>query len=371
MAIKYHPDKNKDPGAEEMFKKIVHAHDILSNAEKRQIYDQFGEEGLRAGMDDDMDPMASFFRRAHQREKVAQFRYEISLEDYFTKHTVKISIPRSIRCEDCGATGFGDRHRHPCPGCKGTGLMVQTIRQGFMVQQIQRPCTACKGMKIDTSNSSIRCPKCEYGTVNIKEEVEVEVPADILTQAVTVVPNKGPWFENKYIDLAVVFKLKLGKNYGITSDRKLVCTVHINLTEMLCGFRKEIKHPSGMDFILAAKEGHVVNPHDLYMLNALGLRGDIMYVSFIIHYTESIKMPKKKMLNFQSLEEALGPRRSPDSKMQSDRIYYLDKIKKINNNPRARDEEQEQEQGENLDSDDEELRPGMEQEFSGPGCQTQ
>lgn len=50
MALKYHPDKNKAPGAEEKFKEVAEAYDVLSDAKKKEIYDKYGEEGLKGGM---------------------------------------------------------------------------------------------------------------------------------------------------------------------------------------------------------------------------------------------------------------------------------------------------------------------------------
>nr|URM62329.1 Chaperone DnaJ [Mimivirus sp.] len=65
--MKYHPDRNKSPDAEEKFKKISHAHGILSDPEKKQIYDRFGEDGINSGMaDGGMDPMADFFTNLHR-----------------------------------------------------------------------------------------------------------------------------------------------------------------------------------------------------------------------------------------------------------------------------------------------------------------
>lgn len=49
MALKYHPDKNKEPGAETKFKEVAEAYDVLSDAKKKEIYDKYGEEGLKAG----------------------------------------------------------------------------------------------------------------------------------------------------------------------------------------------------------------------------------------------------------------------------------------------------------------------------------
>src|SRR5271154_6886135 len=84
LAMKYHPDKNNEPGAEAMFKKISDANEILSDPEKRNIYDEYGLEGLermsvRGG---GVDPMEELIRRMHgggRKGPVAQMQHEITL----------------------------------------------------------------------------------------------------------------------------------------------------------------------------------------------------------------------------------------------------------------------------------------------------
>lgn len=56
MALKYHPDKNKSPGAEEKFKEVAEAYDVLSDAKKKEVYDKYGEEGLKGGLGDSGGP---------------------------------------------------------------------------------------------------------------------------------------------------------------------------------------------------------------------------------------------------------------------------------------------------------------------------
>jgi len=359
MARKYHPDVNHTPGAEEKFKQINHANEILSKPEKREIYDRFGEEGIKAGLadnndDDDMDPMAEILRNMHrqQRKPVAQMRHDISLEEYFTKKTITVPIPRDIQCDDCNATGFSDKQSHMCKQCNGSGKIVRIIQQGPMIQQIQQMCHICMGKKIDPKCTVPKCTKCNgQGSVNLTENVEVEIPSDIARNPTTILPQKGPWMENNYIDLAVVFILKLPKGFGITSDKKLIYTMHINLPETLCGLRRIIDHPSGKKFLIISEKGYVINPDNIYLLEKMGFDRDFMYLTFIVHYPENITLPRKTLLNYGSLETALGDRKVPntttDSGIDPENIYILGTLTKINNNPRSKEKETE-----NSDSDD-------------------
>lgn len=348
LAFKYHPDRNKDAGAEEMFKKITHANEILSDADKRKIYDQFGEEGIQAGMDDDMGggfpfpggfPFSNMFNQ-DQRKQAKQMHYTITLEQYFTAKFVSIKIDRDIKCEPCNATGYSDKQPHLCKKCNGTGMTVVQVRNGPMVQQFQQPCQHCKGNKRDP-NAPNKCKKCNStGTSHIQEEINVAIPKDILRNAMTIVPEKGPYLNNRYIDLAVVFKLKLSKYFGFTGDQKLIYIMHINYTETVCGFKRVIDHPSGKKILVVSEKGYVINPDYIYSLPFLGLSNDMMYLSFVIHYPNNITLPKNKSLTFASLEEVFGQRKVVDSvntDFEPENIYTLSTLPKINNNKRSND----------------------------------
>jgi DnaJ-class molecular chaperone len=104
LATKYHPDRNKDPDAEEKFKEISHAYEILSDPEKRARYDQFGEEN---GMNNTMNPFDFFM--GQQRKQTTHHIHKLSLKDYFTKSSVQIKIPRKKDCNACDSTGFADK----------------------------------------------------------------------------------------------------------------------------------------------------------------------------------------------------------------------------------------------------------------------
>ena len=129
MAKKYHPDKNKSPGAEETFKKINEAKEVLLNPNKRQIYDAMGKEGLEGmptggGFDPFEHVGMGMWPGGGERKTAFKFDKEISLQEYFTQTTIKIKVPRDVRCEPCDATGFTDKKDHKCKDCNGTGHRI-------------------------------------------------------------------------------------------------------------------------------------------------------------------------------------------------------------------------------------------------------
>lgn len=373
MAKEFHPDKNKEVGAEETFKKVTHANDILSNPEKRKIYDQFGEEGLNSQFNEGSDPMEEFFRKMNmnqQKKPRTQKQVNITLDEYFTKKTVTITLNRNLKCEPCNATGFTDKQDHRCRKCGGVGIVAEIVRNGPMVQQRQMICPQCKGQKMETSALNLKCKSCNTTcTTTSEEKIEAPIPENITRTQAVLIPEKGNWVDGNYIDLIVIFNLKMPENFGMTQDLQLIHTMHINYSETLCGFRRVINHPSGKKILIISEKGIVVSPDNIYFLDKLGFNNGIMYLTFAIHYPESIKLPNKKQLNFENLDAAMGTRYEPNydkTDIDPENIYTLNTIKKLNNNGRTRDTDKNNNNN-SFDDEDEDYNDNEEQFAQMPG----
>lgn len=168
LAMRYHPDRNPDDAkAEARFKVISEAYNILSDPEKRQIYDRFGHEGLKgqgAGASDIFSQFEDLFGglfgggRRRQRKRGADLRYdmELSLEACLTGLERSIKIPRASPCETCDGSGAKPGTQpEVCRTCAGRGQVA--VARGFMTmtttcprcqgagKQITKPCKTCKG----------------------------------------------------------------------------------------------------------------------------------------------------------------------------------------------------------------------------------
>ena len=214
LVMKYHPDKNPgDKAAEEKFKEVNNAFDILKDSQKRAAYDRYGDaafaggNGASAGMGGnpfgngafhfDMgggNGMEDILREAMRGFGFGGFEgatgaggasartrgrdlldeVEISLRDaYFGKtHTVKFSS--NVKCEKCNGYGTADGKPAPvCSRCHGTGYV--NVQRGFFA--MQAPCPECNGLghKIDK-----KCPDCDgAGVVHKNRTIEVKIPAGI------------------------------------------------------------------------------------------------------------------------------------------------------------------------------------------------
>ena len=210
LAKKYHPDVSKEKDAEEKFKEINEAYEVLSDPKKKATYDQFGFAGMDGAsgfsgfdgfsggfgnMDDINDIFSSFFggssfgggfsssRRRNNGPIKGESRYmrmDIDFLDAVHGVDKNISLYVDKTCEHCNGSGADSPNDiKTCPTCNGSGRTVRQMRTPFGVMEQASQCPDCNGTgKTITKN----CTKCNgQGFKRIIEEVEVSIPAGINT----------------------------------------------------------------------------------------------------------------------------------------------------------------------------------------------
>ncbi len=196
LAMKHHPDRNPDDEtAIDKFKEAKEAYDVLSDAQKRAAYDQFGHAGVDASAaggpgaggfgganfsDIFGDVFGDIFggggRGGSRVQRGADLRYnlELDLEEAVAGTTVKIRVPTLVACETCGGSG-AKKGTHPttCPTCHGQGQV--RMQQGFF--SLQQTCPRCHGKGQVISDP---CSDCHgHGRVEKQKTLSVKVPAGV------------------------------------------------------------------------------------------------------------------------------------------------------------------------------------------------
>lgn len=205
LAIKYHPDRNPDNSkeAEEKFKEVSEAYKILSDPEKRQIYDQYGHAGLEAEVGAgagfggfDVDPFKIFEEvfgrgafggdifgdffgrraRAGEAQPGSDLHYtlEISFEEAAFGTEKEIRIGRYEPCSSCKGSGIKPGSGpETCPTCKGSGYV--SVSQGFF--SISRTCTQCQGRGTIIRDPCWQCRGA--GRTRANRKIKVKIPAGV------------------------------------------------------------------------------------------------------------------------------------------------------------------------------------------------
>ncbi|CAI0385683.1 unnamed protein product [Linum tenue] len=287
-AIKNHPDKGGDP---EKFKEISQAYDVLSDAEKREIYDQYGEEGIKEGMGggggahSPFDIFESFFgsggfggggssrgRRQRQGDDVVH-SLKVSLEDLYNGTTKTLSLSRNALCSKCRGKGSKSGASGTCYGCHGTGMKVTTRQIGLgMFQQMQHICPDCRGSGSEVISERDKCPHCRGNKVNKEKKVlEVHVEKGMRhEQKITFQGQADEAPDTVTGDIVFVLQLKEHPKFKRKVD-DLEMEHTISLTEALCGFQFELTHLDGRHLLIKSNPGEVIKPGQCKAINDEGM----------------------------------------------------------------------------------------------------
>lgn len=259
LAMKYHPDRNAgnvSADAEKNFKEAKQAYEILSDAQKRAAYDQFGHAGVDQNMGGGFggggdasfsdifgDVFGDIFGGARggggsRVHRGADLRYnlQLSLEDAVAGTTVKIRVPTLVKCDTCGGSG-AKKGTTPktCDTCAGHGQV--RMQQGFF--SVQQTCPRChgKGTMIDNP-----CPKCQgQGRIQEHKTLSVKVPPGVDSGDRIRLAGEGEAGESGgppgdlYVQVAV-------KPHSIFSreDNNLFCEVPISFVIAALGGELEV-----------------------------------------------------------------------------------------------------------------------------------
>lgn len=251
LAVKYHPDKNPDnKEAEDKFKEASEAYEVLSDEGKRQIYDQFGHQGLEgaghsgpSGFEDIFSSFGDIFedffgfgggRGGNRPRRGSDLRYDMTIDfmeaAFGTEKT--ISIPKLETCDECNGSGAAPgSSAETCSQCRGTGQYIQS--QGFF--KVKTTCPYCKGRGTIIPNP---CPKCRGGgRMEVNRKVQVKIPAGVDVGSKLRLTGEGEASNTPNGpsgDLYVVINVKPHKFFQ-RERTNIVCAIDISFIQAALG----------------------------------------------------------------------------------------------------------------------------------------
>ena len=357
LAIKYHPDKN--PGnkeAEEKFKEAAEAYSVLSDADKKAKYDQFGHAGVdgagpdfSGGFGNLNDILNDLFGGAfgggfgggfggfggfgggQRRERVyrgrdIRVRVKLTLEEIAKGVEKEISIEKNVPCPDCGGRGARNSSDiKTCPACNGTG-QVQRVVNSFLGQTVTySTCQQCGGEGKIISNP---CPTCSgTGLVRQRETIKVKIPAGVEAGMQMTVQGEGHAAKNNGIngDLLVVIEEQEHPDFR-REGSNLLYTKVISIVDAMLGCEVEIPCLDGKYKVKVepgTQSGTVVRLRGkgLPSVNSYGT-GDL-YVKIAVWIPK--KLTKEEKALFESIRHNDSLRPNPTKEDKS----FFEKLKDL------------------------------------------
>ncbi|MHA1152505.1 MAG: DnaJ C-terminal domain-containing protein [Alphaproteobacteria bacterium] len=330
LALEFHPDRNKEPGAEERFKEIAEAYAILSDPRKRAEYDARGHVGVAGFSPEDLFGGIDFeeifggfgfdwgggglfdrlFRRraGPRRGRDVEVHVVVPLEKVLSGGEETVRVGHPIACPACGGSGAkaGTEPRQ-CADCDGSGRRVKSERKGNVSFQQIATCPTCRGCGtiIDTP-----CPECHAtGESRREESLAVKIPAGIEEGMALRVPGRGlpaPAAGGPPGDLLVVVRSARDPRFE-RHGADLWCRQDLDLTDAVLGTGLEV---ATLDGEVSVKVPPGTQPDTVLRLTGKGLpefgggrRGDL-FLRLRVHLPERLSREQRRL--FEQLRQLGG-----------------------------------------------------------------
>lgn len=357
LALKYHPDKNPgDKEAEEKFKEVAEAYNVLRDTEKRKQYDQFGFDGMNGAggfsgagmsMDDIFSQFGDIFEGfgfggfgggfssayggSRRRSKPVfkgrdqRLRVELTLKEIVSGTSKKFKVKTDVTCPYCHGSGSSDGQEETCPNCNGSGVEIRQQRTILGVMQSQTTCSHCHGEGKVIKN---KCPHCQgEGIIPGENIVEINFPAGLEDGMMLQMDGKGGAGRHNGVpgDLHIVIK-EIPDERFIRQGTNIIYNLLLTLPQAVLGGPIEVPTIDGRVKINIAPG---TQPGTTLRLKGKGIpesqgyhrgKGDEI-INISVYIPEELSTPIKEQLkqnkNDASFEPSASSREKINKKLRS------------------------------------------------------
>ena len=350
LAMKYHPDRNpNDKEAEQHFKEINEAYEVLKDEQKRAAYDRYGHQAFQNSMgggnpfgggfgfnaEDLSDIFSNMFsdfmgggmrsnsRSSAKRGEDLSYSLEISLEEAYTGVEREIQVRTTETCEKCSGHGTADGKQAPvCDMCHGSGK-VRTQQGGFFV--FETVCPKCRGEGRVVKD---KCRECKGdGFIVVEKSLKIKIPAGVEDNTRMRISGAGQAGKNggPKGDLYIFINIKDHKLYE-RSGKDLYTSVPVSMVCAALGGKVEIPGIDGQKVEVKISSGAQtgnklrIKNEGMSVLNS-DKRGDLFVILKVITPTNLTTRQKELLEEFRSLSE--------DDNCQPEIKTFVDKIKDL------------------------------------------
>ncbi|CAF0889559.1 unnamed protein product [Rotaria sordida] len=328
LAKTHHPDKN--PESAEKFKEISFAYQVLTDNNKRRIYDTYGLDGLKEGGGSNgggsmADILGQFFggespfgghpfgghpfgglfghptmgggrNRRRKGDDIAH-PLKVTLEQLYKGDTRTLEISRKVICSTCNGAGGRDGAKQTCATCRGHGIQLITRQIGpNMMQRMQQICKDCSG-EGEIINERDRCKTClGKKTIDQKKNLEVVISPGSRHEQQLRFPGESDQAPNMEPgDVIVVLQQEPHAVFQRSGDN-LVMKHKINLVESLCGFQLVITHLDGRKIVLKHPPNDPIAPETYRCVKGQGMINMRTHDSGDLIVQFDVEFPSEKSL---------------------------------------------------------------------------
>lgn len=331
-ALKHHPDRGGD---EEEFKKISHAYEILSDKNKRDIYDKYGEEGL--SNQSNMNPSDIFemffgnpfhqqqqYHHQQRRKKKCNplvIQLHVTLEQLYNGDKIIKHLDIQKICKKCDGEG-GNKPPVKCSICEGKGFTIFRNQIGpGMIQQFQNVCTTCKGTGKVIKKEDL-CQTCNgKKTITVKKRYDIGINSSMYHNKQLIFKNKGNEHPDGVRgDIMFIIVEKEHSTFKRIDKHNLMIEKDILLVEALMTTVFKIEHLDGRKILINTDD--VIKPEMMKKVIGEGIpreKGDLVIkFNIIFPINKDIDFDKKK-----DLEKILGQQINDEKENEENEEYEI------------------------------------------------